>query len=191
MLDYTGRVKVPFRHRFWRWFYDHTAFAYDHILHLADQLHLGSEERIRRQVLATLPVTAGVPVLDLGCGTASSRYYLPADISYIGVDVSRGMLVRARVKCAALGRSAYLVQADAQALPFATGTMGTTLAMGILQHVSDTSRAISETLRVAKPGGQLLLIDERRAQARVLRAVQRRTPQIKMVGEYFVLILTP
>lgn len=184
-------MKAPFRHRFWRWFYDRAAFAYDHILLLADQLHLGSEERIRRQVLATLRVATGAAVLDLGCGTASSRSHLPADIRYIGVDGSRSMLVRARVKCAAQGWPAYLVQADAQALPFAAGTMGTILAMGILQHVSDTGKAITETLRVATTGGQLLLIDERRAQARVLRAVQRRTTQIKMVGEYFVLILTP
>lgn len=184
-------MKAPFRHRFWRWFYDHTAFAYDHILHLADQLHLGSEERIRRRVLPALPVAAGAAVLDLGCGTASSRPYLPADIRYIGVDGSRGMLVRARAKCTAQSLTAYLVQADAHALPFATGTMGTTLAMGILQHVRDTSRAIAETLRVTKPGGQLLLIDERRAQTRVLRPIQRRTAQIKMVDEYFVLMLTP
>jgi ubiquinone/menaquinone biosynthesis C-methylase UbiE len=176
-------VKAPFRHRFWRWFYDCTAFANDYILHLADRLHLGSEERIRRQVLAALPVAAGAAVLDLGCGTAGSRPSLPADIRYPGVDSSRTRLLRARTKSASHGWPFHLVQADALALPLRAVSIDLIIAMGVLQHLSHVGMAAGEALRVAKPGARLLLVDERQAQARVLSAFQHRDTELKLINE--------
>lgn len=180
---------LPPRHRFWRWFYDRAAFAYDPILQLADRLRLGSEGRIRRRVLAGLPLNAGSTVLDLGCGTAASRPYLPATIHYIGVDFSRGMLRHAAAICAARQLQATFVQADAQALPFAAKAMDLVLAMGVLQHVYAAPLAIGETLRTAKPGARLLLIDEHRAQSRILPALKCDNARFQIMNEYFVLDL--
>ena len=190
-MNYTGLVSnvPPARHRFWRWFYDRAAFAYDAILHAADRLHLGSEGRIHRQILGGLASPARSVVLDLGCGTAASRPYLPTDIHYIGLDISPGMLRRARAKRAEQRWHAHFVQADAQALPFAAKGVDLILAMGVLQHVSTPDSAIGEMLRVAKIGARLLLIDERRAQARILRALNRDNKILQYWGEYFVLDL--
>ncbi len=190
-MVYTGLMPtaLPPRHRFWRWFYDRAAFAYDAILHLADRLRLGSEGRIRRQVLAGISLSAGSTVLDLGCGTAASRPYLPANIHYIGMDASRGMLRRAAAICAERQLGATFVQADAQALPFATKVTNLILAMGVLQHVDNPPLAIGEILRAAKPGGRLLLIDERRAQSRILPTLKRDDASFQIMSEYFVLDL--
>lgn len=190
-MVYTGLMPtaLPPRHRFWRWFYDRAAFAYDAILQLADRLRLSSEGRIRRQVLAGISLSAGSTVLDLGCGTAASLPYLPANIHYIGVDASRGMLRRAEAICAEQQLRAAFVLADAQALPFAAKRLDLILAMGVLQHVDDPPLAIGEILRVAKPGARLLLVDERRAKARILGAIKHDNFILQTLNEYFVLNL--
>ena len=180
---------APPRHRFWRWFYDRSAFAYDAILLLADRLRLGSEGPIRSQILAGASLPARSRVLDLGCGTAASRPYLPGDILYVGMDISRGMLRRAKINCAARGQAAHFVQADARALPFVVYSMDLILVMGVLQHVDDPGLAIRETRRVASPQARLLLIDERRAQARLLQAGQPTNANFQLIGEYFILDL--
>lgn len=183
------RPVLPIRHRFWRWFYDKTAFAYDSVLTLADRLKLGSEEHIRWQVLTRLDLRPAARVLDLGCGTASSRAFLPADGVYIGLDFSRAMLRRAQAKCAARKLSAAFVQADAQALPFAAQSFELGLGMGVLQHADKPEIVINELRRTAKPGARLLLIDEHRAQARIGSAARRDNVPIQSIGEYFVIDL--
>lgn len=189
-MVYTGwMVSSPPRHRFWRWFYDRTAFVYDATLYLADRLRMGSEIHIRRQIFGGLTFASGAVVLDLGCGTAGSRPYLSREIHYIGVDASRGMLRRAVANCAEKQLRAAFVQADAHSLPFALKSLDLILAVGVLQHVDEPPQAIRKILRVVKPGAQLLLIDERRAQSRILTGLKPDDAQVQIIKEYFVLHL--
>ncbi len=178
--------KTPLRHRFWRWFYDRFAFAYDAVLDLADLFHLGSEGRIRREVISHSSFLRDATVLDLGCGTASSLPFLPKEAAYIGVDLSGSMLQRAKAK--SRGRTAYFVQADACALPFKSSTMGFIVAMGALQHVAFPQVAIEECRRVSRPKAHLLLVDERHAERRLLAGLDHSHPP-RYISEYFVLEL--
>lgn len=170
---------------FWRWFYDRAAFAYDMVLTVADRLRLGSEGRIRREVIAKLGAPTGARILDLGCGTGANRAHLPSDIHYIGVDLSVGMLRRAAAKHSGI----VLVQADAGALPFAGNTFDQVIAMGVLQHALPLDSAVREIWRVSREGGQIVLIDERHSETRIRKSLKRDNVLAYSIGEYFVLDL--
>lgn len=169
--------------RFWQRFYDRFSFAYDAVLALADRLRLGSEGRIRREIIAHLNPPAGSRVLDLGCGTGASRPYLPSDIRYIGVDLSRGMLRRAAVRFP----GACLVQADGHALPFAQGSFDVLIAMGVLQHMALLDGAFKEIWRSTQGEGRIVLMDEKHSETRIRKAMNRDNVVRLSLGEYFVL----
>ena len=147
---------------------------------------MGSEERIRREVIGAHMLTAGTRVLEIGCGTASNRLFLPADIHYVGMDISHNMLKAAQSKCDKAGLGAYFVQADAAALPFSKSFADLVLAMGVLQHVRIPRAAIRLIEAAAKRGARILIIDERRSQARILANDETTNNTLKLIGEYFV-----
>jgi ubiquinone/menaquinone biosynthesis C-methylase UbiE len=179
----------PPRHRFWRTFYDLVAFAYDAVLRAGAWLRIGSEERIRREVIGNLALAPGTRVIDLGCGTAGSRPYLNGTIRYVGLDLSRGMLARAQQKCAELQMPADFVQADASVLPFNRAVADMVLAMGVLQHVTHIDVALGEMNRLSKPAGSILIVDELRSQKRIMQKVTA-DYTVEKIGEYFVLRLS-
>ncbi len=180
---------VPLRHKFWRAFYDRVAFIYDAVLRAGARLRLGSEEQVRHEVIGKLEIPVGAKVLEIGCGTASNRAYLPGNILYVGVDISRRMLARAKRKCAQQGLAADLVQADATALPFVSGFADTALAMGTLQHVGDTGGALGEMNRSIKAKGAMIIIDERRSKKRIFHNSMYDNVLSGSYGEYFVMHL--
>jgi ubiquinone/menaquinone biosynthesis C-methylase UbiE len=147
-------------HPFWRVFYDRAAFAYDSVLSLGAALGVGSELRIRRELLANLVLPHNARVLEIGCGTGANRPFLSAGADYVGIDLSRQMLRRALAKD--LAASAF-AQADGVALPLESHRFDLLLAMGVVQHIAEPARMFAEMQRSAADGAQLLLIEERRA----------------------------
>lgn len=91
-------------------------------------------------------------VLEAGCGTGLllSRIERVASEA-IGVDLSAGMLARAR------DRGLTVVQASVEALPFDDASFDTVCSFKVLAHVPDIDRALSELARVTRPGGHLVL----------------------------------
>jgi SAM-dependent methyltransferase len=73
----------------------------------------------------------------------------------VGVDVAAGMLAAARQDCPA----AWLVQADAAALPFAAGAFDAATSHSFLYLVSDRTAVLAEVARVLRPGGRLALVE--------------------------------
>ncbi len=90
-------------------------------------------------------------VVNVGAGAGS---YEPADRFVVGVEPSATM-IRQR------GRgSAQVVQALAEALPFADGTFDSALAVLTLHHWSDLARGINEMRRVARRRAVVLTWDQ-------------------------------
>ncbi len=178
-------MKEP-SHALWKTFYDHVAFAYDAVLRAGAWLRLGSEERIRLEVVGKLAPAAGANILEVGCGTASNREFLPAAIHYVGMDISRNMLKAARAKCTKAGLGGDFVQADAAALPFLKDFADLILAMGVMQHTRTPETAIKQIEGVAKPNARILIIDERRSLSRIQAESQLANTSHKIIGEYFV-----
>ena len=91
---------------------------------------------------------AGRSIIEVGCGTGlllqrMERFATEAK----GVDLSPGMLSRARA------RGLDVVEGSATALPFASDSFDVACSFKVLAHVRDIRTALSEMLRVVRPGG--------------------------------------
>lgn len=153
----------------WQRFYDAAAPAYDASVQLGDRLGLGSELRIRAEVLAKLGLPDRPVIVEVGCGTGANRAAFGAEARYVGLDLSFGMLRRAQRKTQALGLRSHWAQAEATALPIRDAQADLGFAMGVLQHVGQPAAALEELARITRPGASMLLIDERRSLKKLAR----------------------
>jgi len=108
---------------------------------LVDDLEVGLVERYG----------AGKDVLECGCGTGLlleriARFAKSAR----GVDLSTGMLEKARE------RGLGVEEGSVTRLPFADGSFDVVCAFKVLAHVPEVGRALSEMVRVTRPGGMIL-----------------------------------
>jgi SAM-dependent methyltransferase len=88
-------------------------------------------------------------ILDIGCGEGALRAALPAalKVRLVGLDASATMLA---------GHPPPVVRADAAALPVAAGGVDAAVAVNVLDHLADPSRAVAEAHRALAPGGVFL-----------------------------------
>ncbi|HIH01788.1 TPA: class I SAM-dependent methyltransferase [Thermoplasmata archaeon] len=104
----------------------------------------GVAERVA-EVLAELS-SSGDTILDIGVGTG--RLAVPAHrrgLDVTGVDVSRGMIGKAREK-----GFDQLILADALALPFKDGAFALSISVHLTHLIGDWRRALTEIARVTK-----------------------------------------
>ncbi|HVF13725.1 MAG TPA: glycosyltransferase [Acidimicrobiales bacterium] len=97
----------------------------------------------------------GSPVgrcLDVGCGGGAVLNQAHALMPAFGVDLSARALQHGR----AIGLST-LVQAEAGALPFATGSFSVALALDVLEHHPHPDQLLAEIRRVLAPDGTLIV----------------------------------
>jgi len=96
--------------------------------------------------------------LDAACGTgAVTRQLLARGHDVVGVDVSEGMLARAR-KAAP---EAHLLAGDITDLPLPDDDVDHVVCSLALTHLNDLRPFFVEAARVMRPGGHLLLLDTR------------------------------
>lgn len=99
-------------------------------------------------------------VLDLATGTGAFPLLLRREGHrgpIVGADRSPAMLARARIKCR--GSDVRFVEADLNALPFASQSFDV-IVMGYgLRYLDDLPRAMAAVHRVLRPGGVFLTLD--------------------------------
>lgn len=106
-----------------------------------------------------LPRLAGASVLEVGVGTGKNSAALAEARLLVGVDLSAGMLARAKARLPGAARAA-LLRADLLApLPFATGSFDLATIDLVLEHIADVHRVIAEVARVLRPGGRVIVIE--------------------------------
>jgi ubiquinone/menaquinone biosynthesis C-methylase UbiE len=128
-------------------------------------------EAIGAALFAAAGGRSGMRLLELGIGTG--RIAIPllargADVT--GVDIAPRMLARLRAnlearRAAEPGRPwgrLELVTADMTALPFPDAGFDAVVAVHVFHLVSEWLAALDEALRVLRPGGALLLGQDRR-----------------------------
>lgn len=99
-----------------------------------------------------MPLSSNRDVLEVGCGTGLIlRRIAPVARSAAGVDISAGMLG------AAAARGLDVVQGSATALPYVDGSFDVLYSFKVLAHVEDIRQALSEFVRVTRPGATLVL----------------------------------
>jgi len=107
-----------------------------------------------RETLEFIGDTHGLRMLDIGCGDGRILGRLPAE--RWGVDFSANMLRLARRR---IGTDIPLAQASAIALPFQDDSFDLTLCLNVLHYLADDDArtALTEMLRVTRPGGRLVM----------------------------------
>jgi len=123
------------------------------------------ERRFKSLLLAQAGIAPAHRVLDLGCGTGTLTLFAVAaqpEAEFLGVDADPEILARARRKLG--GRQAgrvLLNLASATKLPFADGVFDRVLSTLMFHHLDPDGKraALSDCLRVLRPGGELHVAD--------------------------------
>ena len=122
-----------------------------------------TERVAEAELLARLVAASPEDVaLDLACGPGTLALRFAKHVRWMcAYDLTPAILLRARQKAAQEGLLPKLGFAigDAQALPFADGSVDLAVTSYSLHHISDPARVIREMARVVKRGGRVGLID--------------------------------
>lgn len=97
-------------------------------------------------------------VLEVGFGAGTDFIqWLRAGARVSGIDLTQEAVenVQHRIKVYDLPSPEVLQVADAEQLPFQSDTYDLGYSFGVLHHTPDTERALSELVRVIRPGGKL------------------------------------
>jgi len=106
-----------------------------------------------------LPYLSGPRVLEVSFGTGYLLTQYAGRYMVYGAEFNRAMIETARRNLANHHMQAELQQADVNHLPYAAGSFDSVLNTMAFSGYPEGSRALSELLRVLKPGGRLILLD--------------------------------
>jgi ubiquinone/menaquinone biosynthesis C-methylase UbiE len=175
-------------------FFDAAADAYDDWLH-------GVHRKLAARLIEMGAPAAGESVLDVGCGTGLFAAMAAEEVGpageVVGIDLSSGMLARARGR-EAPNLSYFRASAD-EALWFKDDVFDLVLFSDSLTYLESPPTALQDAFRMLRPGGRLALAVPRRSlithaqelsRQAVERALQtqpltvpRARPQISLLGE--------
>ena len=133
-----------------------------------DILSLGRTKAWRKAATAIIAPAPGMEILDLATGTGSSSEPLAkAGATVIPTDFSQGMLDAGKK----LRPHLPFTWADAMALPFEANRFDlVTISFG-LRNTHDRAKAMSEALRVTKPGGRFVVVEFSTPTNRLFRTI--------------------
>jgi ubiquinone/menaquinone biosynthesis C-methylase UbiE len=128
---------------------------------LYDPVLSASEKAGLRELRAGLLAGASGRVLEIGAGTGLNAAHYPHGLErLVMTEPTPAMAKRLRAKVAALGRPELeVVEAGADALPFADGSFDTVVCTLVLCTVPAVGPALTEIARVLAPGGRLLFLE--------------------------------
>jgi SAM-dependent methyltransferase len=112
-------------------------------------------EALREEDARLLGDVSGRDVLEVGCGSAPcARWLAEQGARVVGLDLSAGMLRYAAAAGEATGLPVPLVRANAERLPFASGSFDIACsAFGAVPFVADVGELFRDVARVLRPGG--------------------------------------
>ena len=106
---------------------------------------------------------SGSLVLEAGCGVGAQTLTLAAKsprANFVSIDLSEDSLAQARARAEAADlRNVAFRRADVFSLPFPEAHFDHVFVCFVLEHLASPEKALSELLRVLKPGGSLTAIE--------------------------------
>lgn len=147
-----------------------TRRRYQRIAPFYDRMEVMTERRFhpwRAQLWAQI---RGQQILEVGVGTGKNLPFYPPGIQITGIDLTPGMLERARMRSAELKLNVVLRLGDVQHLDFPDDSFDSGVATFVFCSVPDPILGLTELVRVVRPGGQVLLLEHMRSANRVIGA---------------------
>jgi phosphatidylethanolamine/phosphatidyl-N-methylethanolamine N-methyltransferase len=146
MLADLDRLTVEKAYERWAYFYDALC---------------GPVFRNARRAATSAAKRAGRRILEIGIGTGLSLADYDPHHEVTGIDISEPMIDRARtkVRAGALPHVKALQVMDAQHLRFAEGAFDCVVAQFVITLAADPERVLTESCRVLRPGGELILVN--------------------------------
>lgn len=101
---------------------------------------------------------AGQHVLEIGIGQGTDMMqFAQAGAICHGVDITENHLKLTALNATLRGIKVDLHEIDATRLPFADNSIDCVYSFGVLHHIPEIDRVVSEIHRVLKPGGRLMI----------------------------------
>lgn len=118
-------------------------------------------EAIERALLDVAGSGPFEQVVDIGTGTGRMlTLFAPLATKADGIDLSHKMLTVARANLTKAGAdNARVRQGDATAVPFEDASADLVILHQVLHFIDTPEQVISETARILRPGGRLLVVD--------------------------------
>lgn len=150
------------------------ASAYDRWAPIYD-LVFGPVFRRGRRAAIDAAETVGGRILEVGVGTGISLPHYRAESRITGIDIADQMLDKARdrVKRLKLTQVERIAIGDAEALDFADASFDVVVAQYVVSAVPHPDRALSEFLRVVRPGGMIVIATRLGAEAGMRAKIER------------------
>ena len=122
-----------------------------------------SFQAYKHHSFALLELGPGQHVLDVGCGTGEDARTMAQRVApdgrIVAVDGSQSMIATAQRRAEGCGLPVAFQVADAQQLPFAEDSFDAARADRIFMHLQSPAQALSEMMRVVRPGGRVLVYE--------------------------------
>jgi len=144
----------------WAYFYD---WLWPTIVH-----------RRTTRAMQQMHIRPGERILDVGVGTGLGLPFYPSDACVYGIDLSEGMLRKARQRVVQKGLDwVHLTLGNALCLPFPDDAFDHVVLSHVVTVVSDPVKLIEETRRVTRPGGQIVIINHFRSSNRIFGLLEK------------------
>jgi ubiquinone/menaquinone biosynthesis C-methylase UbiE len=130
----------------------------------------------------------GQDVLEVGCGSGIAvQLFAESGANVTAVDLTPWAVATTRARLAAFGLDGKVFEADGEALPFENGSFDLVFSWGVIHHSTDMERALSELVRVCRPGGQVVIMVYHRHSLffLVYRGFMRFLPIARRLGLHF------
>ena len=149
-----------------------TRRRYDRISGLYDRLEsLPENIAVRRWPETLWSLVEGRRILELGVGTRKNFPYHPPQAEIVAIDISPGMLRRARQRAGESPAQLDLREMDTQRLTFPDDSFDAVVATFVFCSIPDPVKGLREAGRVLQPGGELYLLEHVLSSRPVLRLV--------------------
>ncbi|MEY2429082.1 MAG: demethylmenaquinone methyltransferase / 2-methoxy-6-polyprenyl,4-benzoquinol methylase [Verrucomicrobiota bacterium] len=126
----------------------------------------------KRRVVRMAGAAAGLRALDVCCGTGDLAFGLArSGTRSVGLDFGEQMLERARDKIENQKSKPWFIRGDAQNIPSPDETFDIVTVGYGLRNLASWEAGLREMLRVARPGGRVLVLDFGKPNNRLWRSI--------------------
>jgi len=123
----------------------------------------GGAKNARREVIDQLELNDGAVILETGMGPGDNFPWLTArakNLTIFGIDIQKQMMIHSIRNIRKWKTDAELFRADAEDLPFRDEKFDVVFHLGAFNLFTNKNKAVSEMIRVAKPGTRIVIADE-------------------------------